>query len=129
MKLQSVFLLIIIFSLTACSTDAELAFQDWDEDKDGIITQAEYNQMKPYSDLFDQWDENSDNLVSEEEWRRGVNYFYTDADESDYGNFREWDIDDDGHITSNEFAQKTFYLWDEDKDNALTYEEFQTWYP
>ncbi|MGK7390205.1 MAG: EF-hand domain-containing protein [Candidatus Cyclobacteriaceae bacterium M2_1C_046] len=129
MKLHTIYLIFLFIFLTSCSTDAELAFQDWDENKDGVILEGEYYEMKPYLNLFQQWDVNNNSFVNEEEWSQRVNDFYPEKNENEYGSFSNWDTDSDGSIDSGEFAQKTFNLWDMNDDNKLDMEEFEEWYP
>lgn len=129
MKPQAILLLILFFSMAACKTDAELEFHRWDQNNDGIISKAEFEGTKPYLNFYDEWDLDASSLVSEEEWQKGVNRFYSELDEGDYGTFSDWDKNNEGSLNEEDFGKRIFELWDADNSNSLDLEEFETWYP
>ena len=122
-------IVLICLFLAACSPDAELTFQDWDENNDGIITEAEFDEADNYLNLFEEWDQNENGDLSIEEWQTAMRASYAQKTENEYGTFNQWDIDSDGTVTDGEFAQHIFALWDTNNDATLTLEEFEEWYP
>lgn len=119
----------LIFIFISCDTDAELTFQDWDENNDGMISQAEYDETEPYYNLFEQWDLDEDGNIDMMEFEKSSKVFYEDRPASDLGSFEQWDSDSDGGIDTGEFATSIFNLWDENSDGTLSEEEFESWYP
>ena len=129
MKPKKILLLTFIAAMVACSTEAELEFRDWDDNNDGTISREEYEETRPYLDLYNEWDLNDNSLLNKEEWQKAVDLFYPDLEESDYGSFSEWDKDNDQSVDDLDFGQRIFELWDMDNSKSLDLEEFNTWYP
>merc|ERR1711976_496309 len=124
---------------------------DWDTDGDTMLSAEEFAEGFRERAIFSGWDQNRDNLLSEDEFSGGVYSTYDrDAndglDETEYGlvdegapgywnrevaaeGYQAWDIDGDGVILSNEFADGFGEVgllgeWDVDRDGSLNEEEF-----
>lgn len=68
-------------------------YGDWDENEDGMINRAEWDEgfadIDAQDEVFEEWDENNDGLVSGEEFHYAV--------------FQMWDSDGDGFIDPTEY--------------------------
>lgn len=66
-------------------------FEDWDKNKDDVITTEEYNAKKEELNLFKNWDTNSDNKIDRKEYS--------------FGMFKYYDKDGNGTISPEEFDE------------------------
>ncbi|MFC0202578.1 EF-hand domain-containing protein [Paracoccus rhizosphaerae] len=141
----------IIAALAATPAVAQEA--DWDVDGDSMLSAEEFADGFRERAIFSNWDQDSDGLISDNEFTGGVynSYDLDDSDgldEAEYGvvddgapgywnagvtsaDYEAWDIDGDGVVLSNEFADGFSEVgllgeWDVDRDGALNEEEFTT---
>lgn len=128
----------------------------WDADGDTALTQEEFATGFNGRGILGDWDQDADGLLSEDEFGQGVYGTYDrdlsgDLSEDEYGigddmaagapgfwgddevgyDYEAWDIDGDGILLSNEFADGfgeigTLGEWDIDGDGALSEDEFST---
>ena len=144
----------ILAALTAPVVAQEVG-AGWDADGDGALGESEFAEGFAERGIFSSWDQDSDGLLSDNEFSEGVYGTYDrdvsgDLDETEYGmtedgmgatgfwgdeedgyDYQAWDIDGDGVILSNEFADGWGEVgmlgeWDVDGDGALSEDEFTT---
>lgn len=125
----------------------------WDADADGALSGTEFGEGFAERGIFDSWDQDRDGLLSDTEFSDGVYGTYDrdqsgDLNETEYGvtddrlgasgfwgddevgyDYQAWDIDGDGVILSNEFAdgwgeEGMLGEFDIDGDGSLSEEEF-----
>ncbi|MFZ3585190.1 hypothetical protein ACOI1H_24095 [Loktanella sp. DJP18] len=130
-----------------------LAQDMWDANSDGALGAEEFATGFADRGIFSSWDQDSDGLLSDTEFSDGVYGTYDadvsgDLDETEYGmidegrsasgywgndevgyDYQAWDVDGDGVILSNEFADGwgetgMFGEFDVDTDGALSEDEF-----
>jgi hypothetical protein len=119
-------------------------FGGWDENKDNMLDQNEYNRS-----YFDTWDVNNDDILDEDEWNNGTRDFgvggenWKDWDSnkdsrldenefnSRFGNntsYKDRDRDGDGMLNEREYSDGIFSSWDNDRDGSITNDEYNTRY-
>lgn len=127
---------------------------EWDADRDGALSKTEFATGFAERGVFGSWDRDGNGLLSDTEFTDGVYGTYDanrsgDLDTTEYGvnenrigaagfwggeagyDYEAWDIDGDGVILSNEFADGWGEVgmlgeFDLDDDGALSEEEFTT---
>ncbi len=99
-----------------------------DKDQDGSITEEEWTRgneailnKRAEENEFSDFDTNSDNQINREEWKKGFeesNWFTSydsnkdkliQQEEWDNGFFDDWDLDDDGSLSEEEFNNFSTY--------------------
>ncbi|AVX05258.1 hypothetical protein MXMO3_02747 [Maritalea myrionectae] len=139
----------LMFAMAAAPTMAQVA--PWDTNGDGVMSATEFSAAFTDRGVFEVWDIDEDGLISGEELSVGV-YETIDSDESgevtapeyvadtqrapDYWfdqtvSWDAWDIDGDGVILANEFAEGwsdigLLSTWDTNNDGLLSETEFAT---
>ena len=127
------------------------SFSKWDTDRDGKVTQKEFDDALQRNSMAAGWDEDGDGQLSDMEFATGF-YWTWDLDgdgsvdrrEYDsgcgaffpspdtYGTFDQYDADGDGRLSLDEFAaltSKVYPKWDRDGNRKLTERELQAaWY-
>jgi Ca2+-binding EF-hand superfamily protein len=99
-------------------------------------------------------DENESGDLGPSEWDEAFNAYFSGLDYDKDTAFKDWDVDQDGTLTSeeiksaleetdyydkwdhnnndrideNEFAESTFTTWDTDGDGFVQAEEYSKWY-
>lgn len=97
--------------------DDDRFFKHWDSDNDEHLNRGEY-----ITAHFAMVDLNKDDTISKSEWDYSGRFWL----EEDYNaEFDHWDIDGDGRIQREEFAQRldvdrVFALWNTDDEGGLT---------
>ncbi len=146
---------VIALGLAAVASAPAIA-QDvggWDMDGDTMLSESEFATGFAERGIFDRWDADGDGLLSEVEFGGGVFGTYDrdvsgGLDETEYGlyddrrsatgywgdeeagyTYQAWDIDGDGVILSNEFADGLVEMgmlgeWDMDSDGYVSEDEF-----
>ncbi len=111
---------ILAFSMTLVlsggSVLAEEPYSSLDSDRDGRISQPEYNSyMEDDTRRYEGWDQNQDSRIDENEW--------IDAYPGERGEFNSWDRNQDGYLDNNEFNDGSFNRYDSDNDNYWNEDE------
>ena len=97
-------------------------FDRWDTNKDGYITDTEFEASWDGEDYYATWDVDGSGVVSRDEWQRGVDTYYSDVNDQDINvsrDYNEWDMDRDGIIGEDELRQGNYNAWDADRDGRL----------
>lgn len=118
--------LLIITSFTSCATEP-YSFNDWDYDDDLYLDEDEFYSGLGDLGYYDMWDYNGDDYLTEDEWNEGVDQYLGAYDPDDYGDFSEWD-DDDERLSEDEFETNIFDTADLNDDDQVDEEELDTWY-
>lgn len=100
---------------------AQSMFDDWDVNRDGMLDSNEFRTGFNNGDWFGDWDRDRDRRLSRDEF--GVEAANWCLDDDD-GVFNLWDGDDDGFLTSDEFADGAFGQWDRNRDSLLSDDEY-----
>jgi len=172
-----IFLTAFAFIFFSCNDEgrSEFTYEDWDTDQNAIIDNNEFDNVFTNSPYFDTWDQNNNDYISEEEfyegyitmmdsdqsgdlgpseWDEAFNAYFGGLDYEKDTAFKDWDVNQDGTLTSeeimsaleetdyydkwdhnnndrideNEFAESTFTTWDTDGDGYVQAEEYSKWY-
>lgn len=110
----------LVFSMTlalgSASVLADNPYSSLDSDKDGMISQPEYNSyMEDDTRRYQGWDQNQDSRFDENEWN--------DAYPGDRDDFNSWDRNQDGYLDNDELYEGSFKNYDLDNDNYLNQDE------
>jgi hypothetical protein len=95
-------------------------FNSWDGDEDGFLSSEEYNAgnaawEEDFGNNFDTWDANDDDMLDMNEYNTGF---------SESGVFNDWDTDNDGMYSSDEFNEGLYNTWDTNDDGFLNSDEY-----
>ena len=102
-----------------------VAFGDFDADGSGDLNEDEF-----YGGVYEDWDANDDGYVDEKEFGTGVGTYYDDYDYAEYGDYNEWDADNnDDELDEEEFDASVtdtgvYDEWDADGNDAIERSEF-----
>jgi Ca2+-binding EF-hand superfamily protein len=121
-----VFCSLCIFSLSAQNEPLE-AYDSWDGNRDGVVTDEEFNTIWDREDYWGNWDTDDDGVLNEEEWRESVDTYYSetvDWEMNENRDFSRWDMDDDGFVNETEFRDGNFNTWDANSDGRVIEEEY-----
>lgn len=120
--------LLMFVVATGCDLHDEVAFDTWDVDGDGNITESEFEQAWTETDYYSTWDTNGDGNIDSEEWTIGLQRVgYSPADEVN-GYFNDWDDDANRLLDEQEFMDAWFENWDTNGDGQVTPAEYENRY-
>lgn len=119
---------VLLLSCNPDKQDKQSAYDDWDEDRDGRITDEEFYTAHDRDGYYDDWDEDKDGIINEREWDAGVSSHYGSYDYTMYGYYGDWDTDGTDGLTRDEFSMGTFQAWDSNDDGILDKSEYEEWY-
>jgi Ca2+-binding EF-hand superfamily protein len=118
---EAVFVVIISFGITGCSSSLIASYDNWDMDGDNILSAHEFNTGYSKSNFFKKWSK-----------KKSITYsnFYSRL-------FTSADYDNDRQLTSREFSSKLLYFirgialddfskWDNDSNSILNEMEFMS---
>ena len=97
-------------------------YDAWDRDDEVGLNRDEFG-----TGIFTDWDRDNDMMISDEEYTAGYGRWYG----AEPTNWNEWDVNADGMLDRNEFADgwdndTLFSDWDADSDNLITDDEWGT---
>jgi len=124
----SILPLFIVFGVQAQVEQVENDFATWDADDNEYVDDQELSDAFDQNEYYLNWDSDSDGTLTEEEWRSGVDTYYPEYTEDDYGTFNAWDRNNDATLDNDEWMEGTFELWDEDQDGLINVDEYSTVY-
>ena len=113
---------LIMFGAASCNQSSEPGEFEGPYDgpiEEGFAGDDGYTSVEPVVNpgvgYLESWDDNKDLRWDKQEFRAGL---------QETGLFNEWDLDDDGTFTEDEFNQGLFNEWDEDGNGYLSNEEY-----
>ena len=121
---SSIQLLSIGFVLVSCETYEDHAFDEWDTDNNGVISQSNYKAAWTELQYYETWDTNADGVLDPDEWNLGLQRFGYDPSEPVYGYFNDWDVDGNNRLREEEFSDELFELWDENQNGEIDKQEY-----
>ena len=100
------------------AASAQQTMQDFDTDADSMISEEEFTSANPSfaTTSFSELDQNDDGMVTQDDW--------IESPVSEAVPFEEYDFDESGDISEEEFAQGEFGRFDADEDGFLDETEF-----
>ena len=97
----------------------DTAFDDWDDDDDGLLSESEFEAGLDDKGVFGEFDQNDDERLDEQEFTVSA---------QDYGlqnvNFNTFDNDNDDFVENNEFERGLFNTYDVDESGTIETDEF-----
>lgn len=124
----SILLTTLVLSLTGCEPTPTYVYDDWDMDDDDLIAEEEFYTTWNDAGYYEAWDTDGDGYIDAMEWEAGVDEYYSDWDYDAYGDFANWDLDDDELLGEDEFGEGYYTAWDMDGDGYIDATEYEQWY-
>lgn len=102
-----------------------VGYDDWDDNNDGTV---DHNEFYDYN--YGIWDEDDDGFVNEKEWADGIVNFTHNDDPDLYGDWQDWDVDNDTRLDLNEFTDglsmaQYLDIWDSNGNTLVEAQEFR----
>ena len=115
-------MLLFLMIMAAPLAAQDCTFQAWDQNENGQISRSELGNAFKEMEIFDTWSE--EGLLVEEDWNLGFQEYYSGYDNEVFGDYTEWDNNQDGIIGEEEFNQHFFRLMDVNDSESVNSDEW-----